>query len=126
VSTSFEPLCPDVALSKSEIIEDLACCVAEALRTSDCDFGDTGAWRGYAARVRVELKLIDIDESRIEKTVQIGDLTEPTINALIEVNGENPEGVRGRIAAPVPNLELGAPRPKRRWYAPRQVQRKVV
>lgn len=117
----FEPLCPAVALSKAEILEDLLGCVSEVLNRADCDFNDSGAWSGYSARIKVELTLSDIDQTRIERTLKIGELKEPATNTVIEISGPNPETVRERIGEDAPSLEIGqrAQSRPRRWYAPR-------
>jgi hypothetical protein len=111
-------------LSKGEVIEDLLGCIADALSKPDCDFNDTGAWQGYSARIKVELTLRDIDNTTVEKLVQVGEVVESTITKTVEVPVASPDVIRERINAPLPSLELGAPEQTRRWYAPRQAKRK--
>ena len=119
MSTYFQPLCSDVGLSKAEILEDILCCISEAFTHVDCDFNDSGAWSGYGAHITIEMTLHDVDDTRVEKTLKVGEPEEPLTKTVVEAFGASPSAVRERIEAPAPSLEAGAQAPKRRWYAPR-------
>ena len=126
MTTEIDPL--EVALSADEVCEDLACSLIHALlstgalRASDSFFG-------YSAKIKIELKLRDIDVTEVRKEILVGDQDDPsesrTCNAEINIDESSPGSVRSRNGSSAPSLERGSEPQRRKFYTPRQVVKTI-
>jgi len=117
-------------LSGPDLIEDLCCQIAAAL-ANDPDLRESDSHERYSATVEVQLRLHDIDEKRLERTIIVGepDSDGASHTIALEIPAASPREVRERSGLSAPSLEIptfeneqnGQPpaTTKRRWYAPR-------
>ncbi|MGB9408404.1 MAG: hypothetical protein WCA89_12760 [Terracidiphilus sp.] len=118
-----------VALTGSEIIEDLCGRLADGL-ADNCYLLGTDAYQSYSAPVTVEIQLADVDSQTVKKTLVIGDHDSATPSRRIVVNVPlaTTHEVRERSGQEVPSLErrvdgsepVTPVKPARRYYTPRK------
>lgn len=123
---------PGSQLSGTEIIEDLASCLVEAMSAGP-ELRATDAYRGYAATLTITVQLDTLDPVTVDKTVTIGDYVSSR-PADLGIEIESPLAgaaeVRSRLEITAPSLEHSTtvteepepqpPQERRRWYTPRK------
>lgn len=129
-SIAMEPINVESRLSGSAIIDDLCNRIAERLACNG-DLREVDSYRGYSARVTVELKLQDVDTVEARTEVIVGPpLAPPKPAALPGGHIALDVKVTPEELAPAPSLERNVdgslpeahsatPKPPKRYYTPR-------
>lgn len=125
---------PASQLSGTEIIDDLAACLVEAL-SKGSELRSSDAYRSYSAKITISLQLNSLDTVSLDQAAVVGDF-DASRPATLEIEIVSPlagaEEVRERMDTVPPSVErciVGPddvrPEPppetqRRRWYAPRK------
>lgn len=110
-------------LSGVEIAEDLANCLVEGLR-NNADLRPTDAFSGYAAKIKVELQLQDVDRITVSQIISVDTLNSeiPATTVEIVVPQADALTVRERSGIEPPDFTKegsALPVKPKRWYTPR-------
>lgn len=125
---------PASQLSGTEIIDDLAACLVEAL-SKGSELRATDAYRSYSAKITIAIQLNALDTVAVDQTAIVGDF-DSSRPADLEIEIESPLAgaveVRQRMDTMPPSVEQTIvdpddlrPEPiaetqRRRWYTPRK------
>ena len=128
---------PAGQLSGTEIVDDLAACVVEAL-SKGSELRAADAYRSYSAKITIALQLNALDTVTVGETAIVGsfDASQP---ADFEIEIESPlagaEEIWDRMESTPPSVERSIVDPddlrpefapetqRRRWYTPRKANR---
>lgn len=136
METTSELLGSAAGLSGADVIESICNQLAAAL-ANDPDLRPSDSHERYSAKVEVHLRLHDIDEKMIEKTIVVGepDSDVETRSIRLEIPAASPREIRERVGIEAPSLERPtspeeqngqSPAKRRRWYAPRQSANAII
>ncbi len=94
------------ALNRDELIADLCAHITTELKRNNCDFGETDAFTGYAAKVKIQIELYDVDTRTVEKTILIGAPLEELQGdtSRIEIPKASVDEIRTRSGLAEPDL----------------------
>lgn len=114
-------------ITAPEIADDLAARIIAELRKS-CYMRETDCYASYAAKIKIELQLVDIDTENIDSGFTVGahDGAKPSRPFRVSVEQTSPREIRERNNLRMPEslertVDGSAPEvPPKRFYAPRQ------
>jgi hypothetical protein len=110
------------SISGTAIIDDLLSRIEEQL-SRDCNLRQVDVYSGYAAKVQIELQLLDIYPAELVATVKVGEINSQLPSAHIDLSGEvEAEPESGNLERPIDESGVTEPATAaaaKRWYAPR-------
>jgi hypothetical protein len=126
---SIEAVAVESRISGVEVINDLCDRIAERL-TKSCDLREVDSYSGYAAKVQIELQLVDLGPVEVSAEIQVGTMNPSQPSERITLGesvaaDEADSPMLERPADPAGVQEAPEIREKR-FYAPRNRVRPLI